>query len=220
MAGQQYNTFGCYGRWYNRIAKCKDCPKEIKNYCKDARNPPRLTSSGKDTAVNFDDVKFSEDIAATAPEIEFDSQETTEEKPVYTKKQLMELLAFVCALDERTLALLDEKFQNPDIDISTIAKKKKLSRQAIHQLIQRRCESIPELEPVLRNRKRKIENNKQPSFMEAVCQIKAQTQEKKSKKPRNVSKFSKPLTCLSRNLDLSRLSIFKGSNITESSSQL
>ena len=199
----------CYAKWYNRIDKCKTCPVKIKNYCRDARNPRLLTEEGKENTVNYDDVAYSADIASHAPETDFDIPHNTEEL-LYSKKDLLELLSFMCTLDERTLELLDEKLQDPDINISTIARKNKLSRQSVHQLIQRRCADIPELEPILRNRKRKIENNKQPTFQEAVCQIRKQTQEQKLKKQRIVLKSLNRLTCLNQSLDLSRLSLFKG----------
>ena len=218
----EYENYKCYGKWYNRIAKCETCPAEIKDYCREARNPATLTESGKAPIINYDDIKFSEEYAGTSPSVEFDADTPDSEKPLYSKNDLLELLSFVCACDERALELLDEKFKNPDIEYSKIAKKKKLSRQAIHQLIQRRCEAMPELETVLRNRKRKMEaktNKKTLSFMEAVCQIKKQTQEKKSTKQENGSKYSKKLTCLSQSLDLSRMSIFKGSVITRTSLQ-
>ena len=161
----EYENYKCYGKWYNRIAKCETCPAEIKDYCREARNPATLTESGKAPIINYDDIKFSEEYAGTSPSVEFDADTPDSEKPLYSKNDLLELLSFVCACDERALELLDEKFKNPDIEYSKIAKKKKLSRQAIHQLIQRRCEAMPELETVLRNRKRKMEaktNKKNP----------------------------------------------------------
>lgn len=211
----QHDISTCYGKWYKRIDECETCPKKYKNYCKDARNPHLIT----DETVNFDDVSYSADVASHKPEIDFDIPADTE-KLIYSKKDLLELLSFMCSLDPQALDILEEKLRDADIGISQIAKRKRRSRQAIHQFIQRRCEEIPELEAILRNRKRKMNNIKQPTFQEAVCQIRKQTHEKKSKRQRNGLKSSKKLICLSQSLDLSRLSIFKGSKLIKNGSQV
>jgi predicted DNA-binding protein YlxM (UPF0122 family) len=203
----------CYGKWYGQIPECKDCPPEYKEYCRTCKNPKLLDDMGHEKTISFDEISFAEDIAGCHQNFNFDEADEIEEK-LYTRREMLELISFMAILDPKTLEVLDEKIKDPNVEFSKIAKRQKVSRQAIHQLIQRRCAEVPELEVILRNRKRNIENAKQPSFMEAVCQIRKQTaSQKKLKKQKNGSKYSRKLISLSQSLDLSRMSILKGGSI-------
>jgi predicted DNA-binding protein YlxM (UPF0122 family) len=128
-------------------------------------------------------------------------------KKLYTHCEMLELIAFLVAMDEKTLSILSEKIQNPTISLADIGRKKNITRQAIHKLVKKRCEQIPELASVF-NRK----NEKNPTFMEAVCQIKQKSSENNSKEPAISSNSCRSLINLSQSLDLSRLSICKELN--------
>lgn len=219
----------CYGRLYKKLDKCTRC--RYTDWCRAARNPSLMVDAG----TAFEKVEYSEEIAEIATEGAASIPETIDqpkEKPIYTKADLLEVISFLVCLDPTTLSILNAKFSNPDVQFSEIARESGVSRQAIHKLVLSRCQEIPELEPLLRNRKRmmecehlrikaeadKAESNfiplqtkpKAVSFKEAVCRIKQQMSENRLNKPVQPSRYSKRLTNLTRSLDLSRLSIFKG----------
>ncbi|MDD3118219.1 MAG: hypothetical protein PHQ27_03490 [Victivallales bacterium] len=132
------------------------------------------------------------------------------EKPVYSRHDMLEAIAFLVCLDAQTLSFLDEKINNPAVSFSEMARSRRISRQAVHKFILKRCREVPELAPLLHNRQNRTKQGGTNNFMEAVCQIKQQTFRKKSAKPNTNSKSSGTLTSLMQNLDLSRMSICKG----------
>ena len=117
-------------------------------------------------------------------------------------------------MDEKTLEILAEKIQSPEISLADIGRKKNLTRQAIHKYIKNRCKEIPELAAVF-NR----QNEKTTTFMEAVCQIRQKSSERNSKKPELNSSSFRSLTSLHLSLDLSRLSIGKDLNFWKTNLQ-
>ena len=216
----------CYGRLYKKLDKCTRC--RYTEYCRAARNPGLMVDAG----TSFEKVEYSEEIAEIATEGAASIPETIDqpkEKPIYTKADLLEVISFLVCLDPTTLSILNAKFGNPDVQFSEIARESGVSRQAIHKLVLSRCEEIPELKPLLRNRRRmmecehlrikaeadKAESNFIPiqtkpkalSFKEAVCQIKSQMSEKRLSTHRRVSQSSRILTSLMKSMDLSQFSI-------------
>jgi len=223
------NIRECYGLYYKKLDKCLKC--KYSEHCRAARNPGLMV----DVGTSFEKVEYSEEIAEIATEGVASIPEAIDqpkEKKIYTKADLLEVISFLVCLDPTTLGILNAKFSNPDVQFSEIAREQGVSRQAIHKLVLSRCEEIPELAPLLRNRRRmmecehlrqkaeadKAESNFIPlqakpkalSFKEAVCQIKSRMSENRLNKPVQPSQYSKRLTNLTRNLDLSRLSIFNG----------
>ena len=217
----------CYGRLYKKLDKCTRC--RYTEYCRAARNPGLMVDAG----TSFEKVEYSEEIAEIATEGAASIPEAIDqpkEKPIYTKADLLEVISFLVCLDPTTLSILNAKFGNPDVQFSEIARESGVSRQAIHKLVLSRCQEIPELEPLLRNRKRmmecehlriKAENDKAESnfippnikpkalsFMEEVCQIRKKMSEEKLRRLSSVSGSSKKLTSLMKSIDLSSLSIF------------
>jgi predicted DNA-binding protein YlxM (UPF0122 family) len=132
----------------------------------------------------------------------------------YSRDDLLEVIGFLLALDTQTLDMLDAKIGNPGVSFSEMARRRGVSRQAVHKFIKKKCAQIPELSIILQNNSKKRKTSKK--FMEAVCQIKKQMSEKRLKKQRGDSKFLRKLTCWNQSLDLSKMSIFKGSSITRS----
>lgn len=217
----------CYGRLYKKLDKCTRC--KFTEFCKAARNPGLMVDAG----TSFEKVEYSEEIAEIATEGAasiLEAIDQPKEKPIYTKSDLLEVISFLVCLDPTTLSILNAKFGNPDVQFSEIARESGVSRQAIHKLVLSRCQEIPELEPLLRNRKRmmecehlrikaeadKAESNFIPiqtkpkalSFMEEVCQIRKKMSEERLRRLSNVSGSLKRLTSLMKSIDLSSLSIF------------
>lgn len=199
----------CYGKLYGKRDECGKC--KHRKWCSSAGDPDLLS----DKMINLD--------ILTAPGADAESLQaplrpsgaSAGKRPVYSKEDLYEVIAFFLALDWQTIEMLEEKLNSPEIKFSDMGRSRKVSKQAVHKFIKSRCEMFPELEPFLRNRKNRI-NKTNETFMEAVCRIKKTTFETRSKKPEPACPSLRNLTSLTRNLDLSRLSICKGA---ESSKQ-
>ncbi|QSH40280.1 AsnC family protein [Lentisphaerota bacterium ZTH] len=197
----------CYGKYSVERKQCSSC--KLLEWCCNAGNPEVIS----DRMVDFDKIKTfitGKDFSSTE---NADTEKENWEK-IYSKGDLLEVVGFMASLDFHTLKLLDEKIQDPVISFSEIARKRGISRQAVHKQVLKKCNQIPELDNILRNRKNNIK--KQADFMEEVCKIRKQTLKKKLLRPRNAFNCSKTLTCLSQSLDLSRMSIFKGGAISKS----
>lgn len=200
----------CYGSLFNKRKECKDC--ELQKWCKNASDPPRLSHQMLDwDLVSELAVPSNMKVLHSSEDILLDK---TMSEQLYSRNDLLEVIGFLLALDTQTLDMLDNKIGNPGISFSEIARQRGVSRQAVHKFIKKKCAQIPELSIILQNnlQKRKISKN----FMEEVCRIKKQTSEKRLKKQKANSKFSKKLIYWNQSLDLSKMSIFKGSSITRS----
>ncbi|MDD5729309.1 MAG: helix-turn-helix domain-containing protein [Victivallales bacterium] len=197
----------CYGNMFDKRSECASC--ELRRWCRSASDPPRLS----DQMADWDkvcEVATPANMITDHPAGIFAND--SEEQELYSRDDLLEVIGFLLALDLQTLDMLDAKIANPGVSFSDIARRRGVSRQAVHKYIRKKCDQIPELSIVLQNhsQKRKFSKN----FMEEVCRIKKQMSAKKSKKPKEGLRFSKKLICWNRNLDLSKMSIFKGSTIT------
>ncbi|MDD5698836.1 MAG: hypothetical protein PHH77_09500 [Victivallaceae bacterium] len=181
----------------------------MRSWCECASDPPRLAHQMLDwdaveELVVSPELMVAHPAAADAPELETDTR-------LYSRTDLLEVIGFLLALDTQTLEMLDSKIGNPGISFSEMARQRGVSRQAIHKFIKKKCAQIPELNIILRNNSQKRKST--TSFMEEVCRIKRQMSGKKLKRQKADSKFSRKLICWNRNLDLSGMNIFKGSNI-------
>ena len=197
----------CYGRLFNKCKDCMDC--ELLKWCETASDPPRLSHQMLDWDL-VSELAMPLNMPLEHPSEALPSDNSVDEQ-LYSRNDLLEVIGFLLALDTQTLDMLDNKIGNPGISFSEIARQRGVSRQAVHKFIKKKCAQIPELSIILQNnsQKRKLTKN----FMEEVCRIRKQMSEKRLKKQRADSKFSKKLTCWNRSLDLSGMSIFKGSNI-------
>ena len=184
----------CYSTYRPSKDECITC--HLRDYCRES------TES---------EPAFLSDSARKIPAEELASPTViprrTDNKKIYSRADMIELIGFLVAMDEKTLSIMAEKFQNPSISLAEIGRKKNITRQAIHKLLKKRCEDIPEVAAVF-NRK----SEKNLTFMEAVCQIKQKSSALNSKEPVNNLNYFRSLTNLSQSLDLSRLSIGKDLN--------
>ncbi len=198
----------CYGSLFNKRKECKDC--ELRRWCKNASDPPRLAHQmlDWDTVSEF---MVPSNIIVPSEALPLDNS-ISEQR--YSREDLLEVIGFLLSLDTQTLDMLDNKIGNPGISFSEIARHRGVSRQAVHKFIKKKCAQIPELSIILQNNSQKRKISKE--FMEAVCQIKKQTSEKRLKKQKADLRFSKKLICWNQSLDLSKMSIFKGSSIIRS----
>lgn len=185
----------CYSHYNIRKEECQNC--ELRDYCKESTEdlPSLLSNRARKIPI--------EEIPKPLP---IPKNYQHKEKK-YSRRDMLELITFIVAMDEKTLEILAEKIQSPEISLADIGRKKNLTRQAIHKYIKNRCKEIPELAAVF-NR----QNEKTTTFMEAVCQIRQKSSERNSKKPELNSSSFRSLTSLHLSLDLSRLSIGKDLN--------
>ena len=200
----------CYGSLFNKRKECKDCA--LQKWCKNASDPPRLSHQMLDWDM-VSELAVPANLKVLHPSEDISLDKSMSEQ-LYSRSDLLEVIGFLLALDTQTLDMLDNKIGNPGISFSEIARQRGVSRQAVHKFIKKKCAQIPELSIILQNnsQKRKISKN----FMEEVCRIKKQTSEKRLKKQKGNSRFSKKLIYWNQSLDLSKMNIFKGSSITRS----
>lgn len=191
----------CYGKKFGQEERCTSC--EYVTWCKDSTLLDRKCSRD----IEFD--AASGDSALSMAPVYPDYSDKEEEKKEYTRSDLFEVISFVVSMDAKALEVLDEKIRNPEVKFSDLARKRRVSRQAVHKHVLKKCKVIPELEVILRNRRNKMDNNKKTTFMEEVCQIRRKMSKQRSQQQKENSKSSGRLTFLMRNLDLSRMSICK-----------
>lgn len=195
----------CYGRLFNKKSECKKC--SLKKYCRKAGDSPLIS----DQMSSWDEVS---EFVTTETANHYSNSDANEK--LYSRNDLLEVIGFMAALDINTLKVLDAKFGNLGISFSEIANQQNVTRQAVYQLIKIKCSRIPELDRILKNNTRK---QRKKTFMEEVCRIRRQMLRKKSTKQNRDSKSSKKLICWSPSLDLSKMSILKGSNIIKNASR-
>lgn len=204
----------CYGSLFNKRKECGGC--KLRKWCRDASDPPRLSHQ----MVNWDAIG---ELTLPANMIVAHSSETEKsgiplDKQTYSRNDLLEVIGFLMSMDLQTLDMLDAKIADPGVSFSDIARQRGVSRQAVHKYIKKKCAQIPELSTVLQNYTQKRKPCK--NFMEEVCRIRKQMSAKRLKKQRGGSKSSRKLICWNRNLDLSKMSIFKGSAIIGNASKV
>ena len=197
----------CYGRLFNKRTTCELC--KLSQWCKNASDPPLLSQQMVDWNV-VSEVVIPANMIVEHPAGEMSLNKGMNQN-LYSRDDLLEVIGFLLSLDTQTLDMLDSKVGNPGISFSEIARQRGVSRQAVHNFIKKKCAQIPELSIILQNNSQKRKLNK--SFMEEVCLIRKKMLEKKLKKQKEDSKFLRKLSCWSQNLDLSEMSIFKGSSI-------
>ncbi len=190
----------CYGNYNKRSKKCTKC--EMSKYCAEAADPELLSNS----QTSYEKIDYAEEFA---DQPNTGNQSIKPEVMYYSHKDMLELISFMVCMDSQTLQILDKKLNDPTVSFSDMARDMKVSRQAVHKYVKKRCEEIPELEPLLRNRQNKLKQGGTRNFMETVCQIK-QTFRKKSEKQNTNLDSSGTLKFLTQSLDLSRMSIYRG----------
>ncbi len=127
----------CYGRKYGRKDQCANC--ELAPWCKDAGDPAPIADIDVDSCQ----------VAAKPSE----HQDDPAESPIYTASQVAELIRMLVDLDDpRIREIIRMKIENPDISLSTIGRKYKISKQAIRKDIKLAVRYCPALSVVLCNR--------------------------------------------------------------------
>ena len=185
----------CYSQYHHNKEECRNC--ELKDYCKDSTESMPSMISNRARRIPVDNLPKPLPIPP----------KNNRKEKLYSQYDMLEMITFIVAMDEKTLAILAEKIKSPDISLADIGRKKNLTRQAIHKFIKKRCLEIPELAAFFNRR-----NEKTSTFMEAVCQIKQKSSATNSKKPEPDFNYFRSLTSLHQSLDLSRLSIGKDLN--------
>ena len=195
----------CYGKYYGKREQCAGC--ELQRYCRAAGDPPPLAPSPISDELNMQILaKFRQPTGNRYSGAERDQR--------YTRADLLEVITFMAALDIRSLELITRKLAEPDLNLSELAEKRGVSRQAVHKMVRQRLERIPELAAVLTWRRKKNKCVTQPAtFMEEVCRIRRQVRESRSKKPRLASNFLRSWRSSKPSLLSLPTSIIKGSVI-------
>jgi len=197
----------CYGKYYGKRAECATC--KCKRYCRAASDPPPLAANALPEELN-------ERILVKYYRPTGNRYEKAERDCRYSRADLLEVITFMAALDIRSLELITRKLENPDLNLSDLAERRGVSRQAMHKMVRKRLEQIPELAAVLTYRRHKNETKviEQPeTFMEAVCRIRRDSREQQSKKPKLAWNCLRKLRCSKPSLLSSPMSMLKGKAI-------
>jgi predicted DNA-binding protein YlxM (UPF0122 family) len=80
--------------------------------------------------------------------------------PEYTRQEMLEVIVLMMSLDFQTLEMLEQKINNPDVTFAEMGKRKRISRQAVHKFITKKCLEVPELEEIFKNRRRNVKDKK------------------------------------------------------------
>ena len=212
LSGQERRSvMKCYGRYFDRLQDCRKC--QYRKFCADAGDVPLLP---RERSVQADSV---DELAAAGP-LPFDMNSTPPpaEERKYTRQELLEVIGFMVRLDLSTLEFLGEKIAHPEFGYADLARKRNISRQAVHKFIRQRCKKIPELESILL--KSSLKKNQSTTFMEEVCKIRQKVRGTSSPKPNADLKSLRKLTCSIQSLDLSGMSMFSGGSIWQNGSKL
>ena len=169
----------CYGVLYGKQAECPSC--RLRRHCSKAGDPPLLAQNALPDELN--DLVLAKYRRPTGNRFSRAEQDRR-----YTRADLLEVITFMAALDIRSLDLITRKLENPDLNLSDLAERRGVTRQAMHKLVKQRLARIPELAAVLTYRKHKNKTVTQSTtFMEEVCRIRRQTQESRLKRPKLAS---------------------------------
>ena len=194
----------CYGSHKNSKEECKQC--ELATYCRGARDPALLCDGMASYSDEIEPPQL-EELEALPPG---DGAPATK---LYTQSDLLEVVAFMLAMDTRTLELLDERIKHPGVTFRELAQERNISRQAVHKFLKKQCGKVPEIAALMRIGERKRKNPNNITFMEAVCKIRRKTHASRLNKPKSDSMCWKRSIFSNRSLNLSNMSILKGSAI-------
>ncbi len=139
----------CYGKEYNKWVRCKYCAS--RRWCRKAGDPELLLQNMRSITDSYN-IRTQ-----TAYEDKMPFDELDVNVPEYTRQEMLEVIVLMMSLDFQTLEMLEQKINSPDISFAQMGKKKKVSRQAVHKFIVKKCLQVPELEEIFRNRRRKAQ---------------------------------------------------------------
>lgn len=125
----------CYGRSYGKKEACATC--EMAPWCKDAADP-----------VYSNEVELD---AARHASVE--THTTEDEKPTYTFSQMAELIRLLIFFDDpRLRQIVQWKFEDPDMSLSEIGRRYRITKQAVRKDIKLAIRYCPALAAILCNR--------------------------------------------------------------------
>ena len=113
--------FRCYGRFYEQLERCRKC--KIKRHCSKAADPPLLDR--RDLPDGVKEVVYNKLLPSSSnryAEAEADRR--------FTRADLLEVIVFMAALDVRSLDLIMQKLDMPELRFTELAQKRKVTRQA------------------------------------------------------------------------------------------
>ena len=199
----------CYSHYHpGAQSECSRC--NLTKWCREAADPELLTrqmSSFDEAVQDLESRELIEELQTHR------HRKLNGEKLEYSRNDLLEVIVYMLNLDPLALELLSAKINDPNISLSEIARRRNTSRQAVQQALRRKCKENPELARLLSSHERKSRQRKQPTFMEAVCQIRRQKSSQSWNAPVPGSSFYRSLNSWNQNFDLSKMSIIKGSVI-------
>ena len=133
----------CYAREYNRKNECVSC--KLKEYCREAGDPPLISEQN---SIFFPAGRFDPHM----PDCRNRMRELEQDRR-YSRADLCEVIGFMASLDSSSLELLNQKLADPSLNISDLAARRGVSRQAMHKMVTARLQKIPELAAIITYRR-------------------------------------------------------------------
>lgn len=189
----------CYGRYADQRESCGSCG--MRGFCRDAGDLPLLSSSMP---------SYNDEIAVPGGS---SAESGSPAKELYSRNDLLEVISFMLQLDSRTVELLAMHVSEPGITFRAMAESRKVSKQAVHKFLKNQCRKFPEIAALLRVGERRRDNNKNKTFMEAVCLIRRKTCALRSKSPRKNSLCWRKLICSTESSSSLNTNIIKGAGL-------
>jgi hypothetical protein len=142
-----YTVPECYGIEYDKLENCRHC--ECRKWCRTAADPEPLYKKVLPLAPWYN-------METAVP-----AEDPDEPVPEYSRQDMLEVIVLMMSLDLQTLDMLEQKINNPSVTFAEMGKRKKVSRQAVHNFISKKCLEVPELKAVFKNRKKNAGINRQ-----------------------------------------------------------
>ncbi len=184
----------CYGHYSVQKSQCAAC--DLAAYCKEAADPPLMVAN----MPNYNDELAPPPRPARDPA----------PVEVYTRDDLLELVASLLAMDEKAVELVAMHVASPAITFQAMADARGITKQGVHKFLKNQCRKVPELASLLKICERRRNNIKRKTFMEAVCLIRKKTSALRSQKPRKSLLCWKSLIFSTESSSLSNTNIIKG----------
>lgn len=103
--------------------------------------PDRITGN-----ISYERAQYKQDVS-TAPA--YPDEAGTGEEPEYTRRDLVDLLAFLLRMDEYVLKLAADALTRNTTTAAELARIQGVSRQAVHQKLERAVKRYPEIRELL-----------------------------------------------------------------------
>ena len=136
---------GCYGKKFDKLPDCRGC--DARKWCAKSLDPYRISGA---TGLFYEDfilpLSYNEDF-------NFDTK-NPDDVPRYSRNDMIRLIGFIFSLDFKMFEIIGMILEDPSLTLGDIAKIKNKTRQGVYALFKRRLRTHPEIEAVIKVKKK------------------------------------------------------------------